>query len=188
MIRTLLKLIAYLVVLLIIGVGVVLLLATGRPNTFTVTRSSTMAAPPAVVFEQVNDFHRWDAWSPWAKLDPNSKVTFSGSPAGVGSTFAWSGNHEVGEGKQTITASRPPESVHIKLEFIKPFPGTSDVNFNFKPEGAGTLVTWTMTGKNNLIGKAMSLFMDCDKMIGGSFEQGLANMKKVVESGAPADS
>ena len=175
-----------LAVLFVATLGIIAVIASTRPAEFTVTRSATMAAPPAAVFEQVNDFHQWEAWSPWAKLDPNSKVTFEGPPAGTGSVFKWSGNSEVGEGKQTIVESRPGELVRIKLEFVKPMPGTSDVEFVFKPEGAGTVVRWTMSGKNNLVGKAMSLFMDCDKMLGGYFETGLANLKAVVEAAPKA--
>jgi uncharacterized protein YndB with AHSA1/START domain len=180
--RKFLTALAILVAILAVVVGILLAVASNRPDEFSVTRSATMAAPPAAVFEQVNDFHKWEAWSPWAKRDPNAKITFGGPPSGAGATFAWAGNSEVGEGKQAITESRPPELVRLKLEFIKPFPGTSDVEFTFKPEGSGTLVTWSMSGKNNLIGKAMSLFIDCDKMIGGDFEKGLSSMKAVVEA------
>ncbi len=41
-----------------------------QPSEFQVERTATIAAPPADVFAQVNDLHKWDAWSPWAKLDP----------------------------------------------------------------------------------------------------------------------
>lgn len=153
-----------------------------QPEEFKVTRSATMNATSQVVFDQVNNYRKWDAWSPWSKLDPNSKVTFTGPESGVGATFAWVGNSNVGEGRQTIVESRSPELIRIKLEFFKPMEGVNDTEFTFKPEGEGTLVTWTMSGKNNFIGKAMSLVMDCDKMVGGYFEQGLTNMKGVVES------
>src|SRR5207248_2982956 len=106
-----------------------------------------------VVFAQVNDFHNWEAWSPWAKLDPAVKNTFEGPPSGTGAVFKWSGNDKVGEGSMTITDSRPNELIKIKLEFIKPFADTSDVQFDFNSEGAQTVVIWTMTGHKNFIGK-----------------------------------
>ncbi|MDZ4287407.1 MAG: SRPBCC family protein [Prosthecobacter sp.] len=157
-----------------------------QPDDLRVSRSATMAAAPAAVFEQVNDFHKWEAWSPWAKLDPNSKVTYEGPASGTGAIFKWSGNNEVGEGQQTITESKPGELVRIKLDFIKPFPGTSETTFTFKPEGAGTAVTWTMTGKRNFIMKAMGLVMNCDQMMGGFFEKGLASIKSIVETAPKA--
>jgi len=153
-----------------------------RPDDFRVTRSMTMVATPQAVFEQGNDLHKWDAWSPWARLDPNVKNSFEGPATGPGSVFKWSGNNDVGEGIQTITESRPGELGRFKLEFVRPFAGTNDVDFTFKPEGTGTLVTWTMSGKNNFMSKAMGLVMDCDKMCGDFFVTGLTNLKAIVET------
>src|SRR5262249_6149457 len=137
----------------------------------------------ADVFAQVNDFHRWAAWSPWAKLDPNAKNTFEGPSEGTGSVFRWAGNNEVGEGSMTITESKPHERVRIRLDFVKPYEGTSDAEFTFRPEGNQTAVTWSMEGKNNFIGKAICLFMNMDKMVGGKFDEGLVSLKAAAESG-----
>jgi uncharacterized protein YndB with AHSA1/START domain len=169
----------------LIAVGAVLIVAlvvavSTRPDHFRVSRSAVIPAAPAVVFDHVNDLHRWDAWSPWAKLDPNAKITFAGPPAGKDSSMAWAGNDQVGEGKMTITESKPGEQVLLQLEFVKPFAGTSTTEFTFQPDSGGTRVTWTMSGENNFIGKAISLVMDCDKMMGAQFEQGLDNMKQAV--------
>lgn len=161
--------------------GIFFLGAAFQPAEFGVTRSAVIAAPPTAVFEQINDLQNWNRWSPWARLDPNAKNTFEGPASGVGAAFGWAGNNQVGEGKMTITESRPPERVVMRLVFIKPFAATNTTEFSFKPEGNGTAVTWKMTGQNNFIGKCMSLVMDCDKMIGGQFEQGFTNLKAVVE-------
>lgn len=154
-----------------------------QPAAFRVARSGRIAAPPAAVFSEVNDFHKWDAWSPWAKLDPAMKQTHEGAPAGKGAIYSWAGNSDVGEGRMTITESRPPELVRIQLDFIKPFAATNTTEFTFKPDGNGTTVDWVMTGEKNYISKAVCMFMDMDKMVGGDFEKGLAALKKVVESG-----
>jgi len=163
-------------------IGVLLVVVALQPPVMTVTRSATFAAPPAEVFAQVNDFHNWEAWSPWAKLDPAAKNTFEGPSSGNGAMFSWDGNDQVGAGRMTISESRPDELIHIKLHFIRPFEGTDDVEFKFQPEGDQTRVTWTMTGQKNFICKAMGLVMDMDKMLGGEFEKGLANMQRVVEA------
>ena len=162
-------------------VVVFLIVAALQPADFRIARSATIAAPASAVFEQLNDFHKWNDWSPWAKLDPNAKNTFEGAPAGVGASFAWAGNHEVGEGRMTITESKPGELVRMKLEFIKPFAATNTAEFTLKPEGDQTAVTWSMTGRNGFMGKAMGLIINCDKMVGGQFEQGFANLKAIVE-------
>lgn len=172
------KILIGLALVIIIFVVVVAL----QPSTYRVERSATMNAPAPVVFAQVNDFHKWNAWSPWAKLDPAMKQTFEGAPAGTGAVCKWAGNSEVGEGQMTITESRPSDLIKIKLDFLKPFAATSDTVFTFKPEGNQTRVTWTMDGQNNFIAKAFHLFMNIDKMVGGDFEKGLAQMKSVAES------
>ncbi len=159
-----------------------LVLLLGRPDEFTVVRSATITAPPPNVFEQVNDFHNWDAWSPWAKLDPACKNSFSGAAAGKGAGFAWDGNNKVGAGRMTITESQTPELIRIHLEFLRPFKATNTTDFAFQPRGHHTLVTWTMTGKNNLLSKVFGLFVDCEKMVGNDFEKGLASLKAIVEA------
>jgi hypothetical protein len=134
------------------------------------------------VFEQVNDLQKFQDWSPWAKIDPQYKVTYDGPPAGSGASFAWAGNRQVGEGRMTVIESRPSELVRFRLEFLKPFKTTNTAEFDFKSAGNQTEVTWSMSGKNNFIFKAVGLFMDSDKMVGGQFEQGFANLKSVVEA------
>jgi hypothetical protein len=165
-------------------IAIFLIVAAMQPADFRITRSATIAAPPSVVFEQINDFRKWNDWSPWAKLDPNAKNSFEGPPAGVGASFAWAGNNKVGEGKMTITVSQPNEVVLMKLEFIKPFAATNMTEFTFKPEANQTTVTWSMFGRNNFMSKCMGLIMNCDKMVGGQFEKGFANLKAIVETPA----
>jgi hypothetical protein len=128
-----------------------------------------------MVFAQVNDFHNWEAWSPWAKLDPAAKAIIEGPRAGKGAIFRWAGNEEVGEGSMTITESRPSDLIRIKLEFLKPFEATNTAEFTFKPVDNQTNVTWSMEGQNNFIAKAVCLFMNMDQMVGGQFEKGLAS-------------
>jgi hypothetical protein len=152
-----------------------------RPSAFHVERSARMAAAPAAVFGQVNDFHRWDGWSPWAKMDPAMKTTYSGAAAGEGASYAWVGNSQVGEGRMTITESRPSDHIVVRLEFVKPMAATNTATFTFKPDAGGTDVTWAMDGNNGFMGKAFSVVMNMDKMLGAYFEQGLAQMKVAAE-------
>src|ERR671919_223025 len=119
---------------------------------------------------------------PVGKIDAAMKQTYEGAPAGSGAIYTWGGNKEVGEGRMAITESRPSELIRIKLEFLKPFAATNTAEFTFKPEGSQTIVTWSMSGKNNFMAKAIHLIMNMDKMIGGQFEKGLASMKSVVEA------
>jgi len=170
-----------LVLVLLLG-GAAAYVAT-RPDTYHVERSATVAAPAATVFGVVDDLATWKDWSPWDKRDPAMKKTLTATTTGVGASYSWEGNKEVGKGKMTIVDSRPNERVAQKLEFIEPFQSVAEVSFAFKPDSAdSTKVTWAMDGKHNFISKAMGVVKPMDKMIGPDFEAGLAGLKRVAEA------
>lgn len=171
-------------ILLVLGALIALLfvLAALQPSDFRVTRSVTIAAPPAVVFSKINDLHIYQTWNPWGKFDPQAAYSHSGSPAGAGASLAWAGNSQIGEGRLTITDSRPNELVRMKLEFIKPFASAATADFTLAGGSHETAVTWSMFGPKNFMSKLIGLFMNMDKMIGGQFEDGLASLKTLSES------
>ena len=170
-----------------LAIGLVLLLAAFalvvwiQPDHYRLTRTTVIAAPAAAVFAQVNDLRKWEDWSPWAKLDPDAKVTFEGPPVGPGAIFQWSGNDKVGAGTMTITESKPNERIATRTDFVKPFAGRSQSDFVFSEAGDQTNVIWTMSGTNSFIGKAMCLFVSMEQMLGPDFEKGLAQLKRVSE-------
>ena len=173
------------ILIALVGILAVLVVVIAlQPAKFRVARSTTISGPAPAVFAQVNDFHKWEAWNPWGKIDPAMKQTYEGAQVGSGAIYTWAGNNQVGEGRMTITESRPSDLIRIKLEFRKPFAATNSADFTFKPEGNQTAVTWSMTGEKNFMAKAIHLFISMDKMIGGQFEQGLAKMKAIVEARA----
>ena len=157
-----------------------------QPSEFTISRARTLAAPPAVVFAYLNDFHQWKEWSPWEKLDRAMRREFSGAPAGPGAIYEWAGNDKVGEGRMTIIDSKEPETVSIRLEFLKPYAATNTAEFFITPGGLGTDVTWAMSGHNGFMEKAASLVLNVDKRVGGDFEKGLASLDTVTEAAAKA--
>jgi hypothetical protein len=169
-----------LLALALVVVGLVAVVAT-RPPTYRVERSLVMAAPADLPFGLVNAFRQWHYWSPWEALDPKMVKSFDGPIAGPGASYSWSGNDDVGKGKMTIVDAKPYERIAMKLEFLEPWPSTSDNIFLFEPVAEGVKVRWIMEGTNNFVGKAFSLFMDMDGMIGKDFEKGLAAMKALVE-------
>lgn len=167
---------------LVVILAVLVVVIATRPAEFRLSRSRTIQAPPELAHSYVNDFHRWQAWSPWEKLDPGMKRAHSGAPSGTGAVYHWAGNRDVGEGRMTITDSQPARTVTIRLEFLKPFAATHTTQFDLAPSGTGTHVTWTMTGHNNFLAKAFSLVMDMEKMVGPDFEKGLANLDAATRS------
>jgi len=178
------------IVKILIAVVVIILLlvvvVATRPSAFRVERSATIAAPPERLFDKVNDLRAWTAWSAYEKKDPDMKRTYGGPPAGVGSTYAWAGDGNIGEGRMTIERSERPSLVEIKLEFFKPFKGTNKATLTFAPVAGGTKVNWVMDGRYNFISKGVSLVMDMDKMIGADFEASLAELKAQAESATTA--
>lgn len=163
----------------------ILVIAALQPADFSVTRSIRISAPPEAVFAEVNDFHHWEAWNPWGKIDPNMKQNYAGPPRGEGAEYRWEGNNKVGAGRMKLELSRPNERIQIRLDFYKPWTATNRALFTFASDGGQTVVTWTMTGRKNFVSKLFGLFMSMDKMIGGQFEKGLADLKSVSEA-APA--
>jgi uncharacterized protein YndB with AHSA1/START domain len=172
-----------------IGVGVLALVAVllvviaTRPAAFRIERSATIAAPAEVVFAQIEDLHRWERWNPFEKGDASMRKTFEGSPAGVGSAYHYVSDHS-GEGRMTLTDVQPGRRVGVRAEFIKPMAATNDVEFTLRPAPGGVTVTWAMSGRNPFLGKAISLFVNMDRMVGGQFEQGLADLKQLSEAEA----
>jgi uncharacterized protein YndB with AHSA1/START domain len=162
-------------------VAIFAVVVTFQPADFRVERTAQIAAPAPEVFAQVNDFRTWTKWSPFER-DPAMKKSFDGPPTGTGASYAWSGNDEVGEGRATIVESRPNDLVRIKLEFVRPFAATNTAEFTFRQAGNGTAVTWALIGERNFIAKAICMFMDMDKMVGGDFEKGLAQLGAAVQA------
>ncbi len=167
------------VLVLVLLVALVGFVAT-RPDTFLVQRSLSIQAPPEKIFALVNDFHKWQSWSPYEHLDPKLKRTFSGADSGVGAVYEWNGNDDAGSGRMEIVESTPPSKIVIKLDFSKPFESHNKTEFTFAPKGE-TNVTWAMSGPNQLMMKVMGSFMNLETMIGKDFEVGLANLKSVTE-------
>ncbi len=175
------RIFGWILIVLVVIIGSFAVYVALQPADYSITRSALINAPPQKIFDRVNNFHNWEAWSPWAKLDPAARNSFAGPDSGAGAGFSWAGNDKVGEGRMTITQSHPSDLVLINLEFIKPFASTCTTEFSFKPQGEQTLVTWTMSGRNGFVAKAFCTFMNMDKAVGGDFERGLSQMKAVAE-------
>jgi Polyketide cyclase / dehydrase and lipid transport len=161
--------IATILIVIAVAVAAVLAYAATKPDTFMVRRSASIAAPPEKIFPMIDDLRAQSAWS----------------PCGKGAVYAWDGNRQVGAGRIAITDSVPPTKVVLMLEMSRPFKAHNTVEFTLDRIGAGTTVTWAMQGRQPYMAKVMGLFVDCDKMCGGLFEEGLAKLKTLAE-GEPA--
>ena len=167
---------------IVVLLGALLIYAATQPDTFRIQRAATIKAPPERIFAVLNDFLRWESWSPWEKKDPAMKRTFSAVTSGKGAVYAWEGNRDVGQGRMEIAESVAPSKVAIKLDFVKPFEAHNIVEFTLEPKGDSTHVTWAMQGPMPYISKLITVFVNMDSMVGKDFEAGLANLKTNTEN------
>lgn len=170
--------------LVVVGIAFVAWRVATAPDTFTISRSLVIPASADVIFSLIADLRAFNRWNPFARQDPTAQMTYSGPARGPGAAYAWTSKGSAGEGQMTVMAENAPRRVDFKLEFSKPFRATNDVVFTLDDEsGSGaarTRVTWTMSGHNPVAAKVMSLIFCSDKMVGGMFEQGLANLRDEV--------
>ncbi len=168
-------------IIIAVLIAATLVYAATRPATFRVERSIVINAPPAKIFPHINGFHQWEAWSPWDKIDPAMKRSYSGADSGKGAVYGWEGNKDVGQGRMEIVESTPSSGLLIKIDFMKPFEGHNMVQFTLVPQGDATKVTQTMYGPSPFMARLMGLFFSMDKMVGQKYEEGLASLKAIVE-------
>ena len=170
---------------ILIGTAVVLVALVAyvatQPGEFSVSRSATFAAPAPAVFAQVNELKKWEAWSPWEKIDPAIKRSYSGADSGKGAVYAWQGNKDIGQGRMEILESTPSSKVVIKIDFIQPIEAHNTIEFRLERQGDGAKVTQAMYGPSSFLSKLVGLFCSMDKMIGQKFDEGLTSLKSIVE-------
>jgi hypothetical protein len=174
------KIIKVVLIVAAVALAGVLAFAATKPDIFRVQRSAAMKAPPEKIAAVLSDFRRWDSWSPWEKMDPAMKRTYGGAEKGKGATYAWEGNGQVGQGRMEIT-DIAPQRVALDLDFVKPFEAHNKVVFTLESKGDATEVSWSMVGPVPYLAKIVHVFVDMDRMVGGQFEAGLANLRTVVE-------
>ena len=164
-------------------VVIIAFLAIIAPKSYDVNRSITINQPVSRVFDYLKYLKNQTQWSPWEKRDPNMKKDFEGVDGQVGAISKWEGNKEVGMGEQELTRIVDNEVVESKLRFFKPWKSESDAYMKVKESaGGGTTVTWGFAGRNKFPVSIMMLFMNMDKAIGKDFDEGLGNLKAVLES------
>jgi hypothetical protein len=173
------SIIAIVAIIVAVAIIAVLAYAASRPDTFQVQRTASIKAAPERIFPLIDDLHAHTTWSPFEK-DPGMKRTHSGAPRGKGAVYEWNGNSQVGSGRLAITDSTPSK-ITMALDMFKPFKAHNTVEFSLQPSAGWTNVTWAMHGRRPFMAKLMSMFIDCDKMVGKQFEEGLGKMKALAE-------
>jgi uncharacterized protein YndB with AHSA1/START domain len=169
------------VIVVVVLIALLLIYAATRPASFRVERSAIINAPPEKIFPLINDFRKWEPWSPWEKVDPAVKRSYSGAASGEGAVYEWSGNKNIGQGRMEIVESSPASKIKLNIDFIKPFEAHNTIEFTLVPQSDSTLITQAMYGPSPFISRLMSVFCSMDKMVGKKYEEGLANLKALSE-------
>ena len=164
-------------------IALIVLLAINKKKTYNVSRSITINKPTHEVFNYLKYIKNQDEWSPWKKKDPNMKQEFTGTDATVGFVSRWEGNKDVGTGEQEITKITENKYVESQLRFFKPWKSQSDAYLTTRSVGDNaTEVVWGFKGVNKPPSNIFFLFFNMDKTVGKDFEEGLNDLKQILES------
>lgn len=182
-----LKILLFIVVALF---GIYVVLCAMGPKKMAVTKSQLINASPESVFEEISDFSKWSAWSPWYKLDPNMASTIVGNPGEVGHGQSWKSEHKfVGNGSQKFVEVRPNEYIKSEMKLMGEDDTPSHSDFTLKPEGEGTMLTWSMDGGDvPFMARGMMKVFGFEKMLGEQFDSGLKGIKEIAEAKPKATS
>jgi len=176
-----LKFLGIAAVILVIAAAAILAYAAARPDDFKVSRTVAIEAAPERIFPLIANLRQMNEWNPFAKQDPALEIVYSGPDSGVGAAQSWDSTGRGGKGRLEITGVTEPTAVAMRLDMDKPIEAHNAIAFDLRPNGEATEVTWTMTGGMPFVSKVIGVFVSMDRMIGGAFEQGLADLKALAE-------
>ena len=164
-------------------IGVIVLLAIIAPKSYNVSRSIKINKPLGEVFDFIKYVKNQNEWSPWKKKDPNMTQEFEGTDGEVGFISRWEGNKDVGTGEQEIVRIVENECLETQLRFFKPWKSQSDAYITVDAiDESTTKVTWGFSGVNKPPSNIFFLFFNMDKTVGADFEDGLSQLKTILES------
>ncbi len=169
--------------LLLIGILVIAVLVLGLfgKKEMKAERKIVINKPKAVVYDYIKLLANQNQYSKWASMDTNMKKSYRGEDGSVGFVSAWDGNSDVGKGEQEIKKIGT-DRIDYELRFEKPFKSTNTTFMSTTAiNDSTTKVTWGFEGKINYPLNAMSVFTDMSKSIGDDFEEGLKNLKPILE-------
>lgn len=162
-------------------VVIVVAVAATRPDRFRVARSVSVQAPPKQVFDLINSPRAMNTWNPFDRQDPTIVGTYSGPDSGVGARYAFE-SPRAGKGSFEIVDAIAPSIVTMRLLMSRPMACDNRVEFLIEPlSDAASRVTWAMTGPLPLFGRVLHMAINMDRMVGGMFEKGLAELKVIAE-------
>lgn len=147
---------------------------------YHIERSTEINADLTTVKGLVADFTKWESWSPWTVVEPDTKTTIEGTAGEAGHTMTWEGAIN-GSGTNTLT-NNESNTLTYDLVFMKPFKSQATTTFLFEETGSGTKVTWTM---DSTLPFFLFFLVNMMKvLIGMDYDRGLRMLKEVAEKGS----
>jgi hypothetical protein len=167
-------------------VGIIVLLLVAAlfvDGKYAVQREVTINKPKEVVFDYVKYLKNQNEFSVWAKIDPEMKTEFRGEDGTVGFVSAWdSQNPKAGKGEQKIIKMADGERIDYELHFIEPMESTDYAYMAFTAvNDSATSVKWGFFGEMKYPMNLMLLTMDMEKMLAPDLQNGLNNLKAIME-------
>lgn len=170
--------------LVLVGI-IALVLITGLfvNGKYSVEREVTINKPKQEVFDYVKYLKNQSNFSVWAKIDPAMKTEFRGEDATIGFVSAWdSKNPDAGKGEQKIVKIEDGVRIDYELHFIEPFESTDFAYLITEVQSENsTKVKWGFKGEMKYPMNLMMLFMDMEKMLAPDLQNGLNNLKSLLE-------
>ncbi|MDR6562796.1 MULTISPECIES: SRPBCC family protein [unclassified Arcicella] len=167
----------------VIFIAALLLIALFTQKDYVVVREITINKPKTEVFNYIKYLKNQNDYSVWAKMDPAMKKEFRGTDGTVGFVSAWkSDSADVGQGEQEILKIVEGQRIDTEVRFIEPFESTAPSHITTDAMGADqTKVSWTFEGHMSYPMNLMMLFYDMEGLIGKDLEDGLKNLKVILE-------
>ena len=166
---------------------VVFVVVTGAfflPSQVKVSRSVTINAPPAAVFDQLKSFRNWEAWAPWFRRDKHLDTDFSGPESGAGAIMTWSSRKE-GDGRIKIASASLGSGLDMAVDFGDS--GEADTSFDLRDADGGTTeLTWSFSVDfgHNMGRRYFGLMLP--GAVGRDLDEGLVNLKALLEKPSAA--
>jgi hypothetical protein len=168
----------------LIGVGLIaafLVYVGFQSPDYVISREIAIQAPAEKIFPYLNNSKLFESWGPFKADDPTAQMNYSGPDEGVGSKTSWDSQGRLGTASATIVESVPLQKVGVRIEYLKPMQMIQDSEYLLRANGAESIVTWKVSGKNGFAGRLYCVFVNLDQKLGGMFEKGLSNLKTIVE-------
>lgn len=170
------------IVFILTVAAIVAVLSWMLPASQVVEKSVIIRAPSDNVFQYLSRLENFHRFSVWSLNDSAFTHSLSGTDGMVGAVSSWKGNPALsGEGKIEITALNPKTGIEHRIIFLSPEKAEAHSSFTLAEANNYTTLIWKFRLLTPRPWNIFNLLSNLDKKMGKDFEQGLVNLKKLLE-------